>query len=106
MQKAGKGHQAFNTKQLQQLGGFVKSGCEKSWTEVQAGRFSFECRGCTRMKEHEVELEQLRLLVVAVVGREQVGCASGSGGGGTIDDKVGKTTREMLGRAHLSLGGG
>ena len=25
--------------------------------------------------------EQLRLLVVAVVGREQVGCANGSGGG-------------------------
>ena len=35
--------------------------------------FSFECRGCRRMKELEVEmLEQLRLLVVAVVGREQV----------------------------------
>ena len=33
------------------------------------------------MKELEVELEQLRLLVVAVVGREQVFCASGSGGG-------------------------
>ena len=32
------------------------------------------------MKELEAELEQLRLLVVAVVGREQVGCASGSGG--------------------------
>ena len=31
------------------------------------------------MKELEMEL---RLLVVAVVGREQVGCASGSGGGG------------------------
>ena len=58
------------------------------------------------MKELEVELEQLRLLVVAVVGREQVGCASGSDGVGAIDDKVGKTTREMLGRAHLSLGGG
>ena len=27
-------------------------------------------------------------------------------GGGAIDDKVGKTTREMLGRVHLSLGGG
>ena len=46
----------------------------KSWAEVQADSFSFECRGCTRMKELEVELEQLRLLVVAVVGREQVGC--------------------------------
>ena len=33
------------------------------------------------MKELEVELEQLRLLVVAVGGREQAGCASGSGGG-------------------------
>ena len=84
---------------------FVKSGCEKSWTEVQADSFSFECRGCTRMKELEVELEQLRLLVVAVVGREQVGCASGSGGGHYMI-KWGKTTREMLGRAHLSLGGG
>ena len=68
---------------------FVKSGCEKSWAEVQADSFSFECRGCTRMKELEVELEQLRLLVVAVVGREQVGCGSGSGGG-TVDDKVGE----------------
>ena len=60
---------------------FVKSGCEKSWAEVQMYSFSFECRGCTRMKELEVKLEQLRLLVVAVVGREQVFCASGSGGG-------------------------
>ena len=40
------------------------------------------------MKELEVELEHLRLLVVAVVGREQVGSASGSGVG-TLDDKVG-----------------
>ena len=46
-------------------------------------------RGCTKMKELEVELEQLRLLVVAMVGREQVGCASGSGGG-TVHDKVGE----------------
>ena len=41
------------------------------------------------MKELEVELEQLRLLVVAVVGREQVGCTSDSGGG-TVDYKVGE----------------
>ena len=61
---------------------FVKSGCEKSWAE---------CRGCTEMKELEVELEELRLLVVAMVGREQGGCASSSGGG-TVDDKVGKDT--------------
>ena len=46
---------------------FVKSGCEKSLAEVQTDSFSFECRGCTRMKELELELEQLRLLVVAVV---------------------------------------
>ena len=70
---------------------FVKSGCEKSWAEVQADSFSFECRGCTKMKELEVELEELRLLVVAMVGREQGGCASSSGGG-TEDDKVGKDT--------------
>ena len=69
---------------------FVKSGCEKSWAEVQADSFSFECRGCTKMKELEVELEELRLLVVAMVGREQGVCASSSGGG-TVDDKVGKT---------------
>ena len=55
--------------------------------------FSFECRGCTRMKELEVELEQLRLFVVATVGREQVGCARGSGDG-TLDDKVGGRQRE------------
>ena len=71
---------------------FVKSGCEKSWAEVQADSFSFECRGCTKMKELEVELEELKLLVVAMVGREQGGCASSSGGG-TVDDKVGKDTR-------------
>ena len=71
---------------------FVKSGCEKSWAEVQADSFSFECRGCTKMKELEVELEELRLLVVAMVGREQGGCASSSRGG-TVDDKVGKYTR-------------
>ena len=72
---------------------FVKSGCEKSWAEVQADSFSFECRGCTKVKELEVELEELRLLVVAMVGREQGGCASSSGGG-TVDDKVGKDTRD------------
>ena len=58
---------------------FVKS--EKFWAEVQADSFSFECRGCTKMKELEVELEQLRLLDVAMVGREQVDWASGSSGG-------------------------
>ena len=84
---------------------FVKSGCEKSWAEVQADSFSFECRGCMRMKELEVDLEKLRLLVVAVVGRKQVGGASGSGGG-TVDDKVGENDeREMLGRRGSDRGG-
>ncbi|KAI0210362.1 hypothetical protein LSAT2_004898 [Lamellibrachia satsuma] len=46
-------------------------------------------KGCTRMKELEVELEQLRLLIVAMVEREQMGCASGSGQG-TVDEKVGE----------------
>ena len=41
------------------------------------------------MKELEVEMERLRQLVVAMVGREEVGCATGPGGG-TVDDKVGK----------------
>ena len=72
---------------------FIKSGCEKSWAEVQADSFSFECRGCTKMKELEVELEELRLLVVAMVGREQGSCASSSGGG-IVADKVGKDTRD------------
>ena len=61
------------------------------------------------MKELEVELEQLRLLVVAVVGREQVGCASGSGGG-TVDDKVGeddeKDARESSPQSGRRLRGG
>ena len=66
---------------------------EKSWAEVQADSFSFECRGCAKMKELEVEMEQLRQLVVAMVGKEEVGCASGSGGE-TVDDKVGKDERD------------
>ena len=41
---------------------------------------------------------------VVMVRREQVGCASGSGGGRV--NKVGETMRDMLGRAHISLRGG
>ena len=42
------------------------------------------------MKELEVELEQLRQLVVAMVRREEVGYSSTSAGrGGRVDDKVG-----------------
>ena len=41
------------------------------------------------MKGLEVEMEKLRQLIVALVGRVEVGCASGSGGG-TVDDKVGE----------------
>ena len=79
------------------------SGCEKSWTEVQADSFSFECRGCAKMKELEMMVEQLRQLIVALVGREELGCASDSGGWLI---KWGKAMREMLGRVHLRLGGG
>ena len=81
MQTAGKATRHLICSSCSNWVDFVKSRCEKSWAEVQAESFSFECRGCTRMKELEVELEQLRLLVVAVVGRKQVGCASGSGWG-------------------------
>ena len=56
------------------------------------------------MKELEVELGQLRLLVVAMVGREQLGCAIDSDG--EVVKKVGEDDRVMLGRAHLSLEGG
>ena len=66
-------HLICNTNSCSNCVDFVKSW---GWAEVLVDSFSFECRGCTRMKELEVELEQLRLLVVAVVGREQVGCAS------------------------------
>ena len=40
------------------------------------------------MKELEVQLEQLRLLVMAVMGREKLGCARGSGWGRGVNDKV------------------
>ena len=39
------------------------------------------------MKGPEVEMGQLKQLIVALVGREEVGCASGSGRG-RVDDKV------------------
>ena len=87
---------------------FVKSGCEKSWAEIQADSFSFECMGCTKMKELEVELEELRLLVVAMVGREQ-GCCASSSGRGKVDDKVGKDTtyaRESSPQPGRKLRGG
>ena len=63
------------------------SGCEKNWAEVQMDSFHFECNECAKTKELEVEMEQLRQLVVALLGREEVGFVSGSGGG-TADDKV------------------
>ena len=62
---------------------FVMSGCDKSWVEAHVDSFSFECRGYAKMKKLEVEMEQLRQLIVALMGREEVGCASGSGGGDT-----------------------
>ena len=61
------------------------------------------------MKELDVELEQVRLLVMAMVGREQVGCASGAGGG-KVDDKVGEDdeigARENLPQSGRRLRGG
>ena len=65
---------------------FVKSGCEKSWAEVQADSFSFECRRRAKMKGLDVDM----------AAREEVGCASGSGGGGNERDA----------RAYFSLGRG
>ncbi|KAI0215856.1 hypothetical protein LSAT2_032078 [Lamellibrachia satsuma] len=49
-----------------------------------------------------------RSSLLALVGREEVGCASGSAGGrgGQWMIKCGEAMRGMLGRAHLSLGGG
>ena len=88
--------------------GWTSSSQGASWAEVQADSFSFECRGCTKMKELEVQLEGLRLLGVAMVGREQGGCASSSGGG-TVDDKVGKymiDARESSPQPGRKLGGG
>ena len=52
---------------------------EKSWAEAQADSFSFECRGCTKMKKLEVGVGTARCS--AIVGREHVGYASGSCGG-------------------------
>ena len=56
-----------------------------------------------------MELEQLRLLVVAMVRREQVGCARGSSGG-TVDDKVGeddeRDARESSHQPGRRLNGG
>ena len=47
-----------------------------------------------------MEIEHQRQLVVGQVGREKVGCVSGSGGGGQWK-KWGKAMIEMLGRAHI-----
>ena len=59
---------------------------------VQADSFSFEYMGMYEDEGLEVEMKQLRQLVVAVVRREEVGCVSGSGGE-TVDTKVGKAMR-------------
>ena len=77
-------------RELQNWVDFVKSGCENSWAEVQADSFIFECRGCVKMKELEVEMEQLRQLVVAMAGKEEVGCASAVVlvGGGQCKDEI------------------
>ena len=67
--------------------------------------FRFESKGCAKMNELEVEIEQLRQLVVALVETEEVGCTIGSGGGQWMI-KWGKVMRKMLGKAHVNLEGG
>ena len=63
---------------------------ESCWAEIQADSFSVECRGCAKMKELEVDMERLRLLVLSLEEREEVGCARSDGVGvGAGDDKVG-----------------
>ena len=53
-------------------------------------------KGYAKMKGLEGEMERLRQLVVALVGREEVVCASGSdGGGGAEDDKVGDVDEKV-----------
>ena len=78
----------------------------RSCAEVDS--FHLECKGCAKMKGQEVEMEQLRQICVALVGREEVGCASGSGGG-TVDDKVGegdeKDARESSPQPGIRLRG-
>ena len=49
------------------------------------------------MKELEAEMGRLSQLVLALVGREEVGCAGGLGGG-QWTTKWGEAMREMLGR--------
>ena len=44
-----------------------------------------------------MEMEQLRQFIVAVVGREEVGCASGSGADGQWMIKLENAMRKMLG---------
>ena len=49
----------------------------------------FGCRGCAKITDLDVEMEHMMRVVIAMMGREEVGCASGSGGG-TVEDKVGE----------------
>ena len=55
------------------------------------------------MKILGVEMEQLRQLVVTLVGREEVGCVSGSGGG-TVADKVGEGNERDAGESSPQPG--
>ena len=57
------------------------------------------------MKGLVVEKNRLRLLLLALMGKEDVGYVNVSGGG-AVDDKEGEAMTEILGRAHLSLEGG
>ena len=62
--------------------------------------FRLERSGCEKMKGLSmVEMDQMRQLILALVGRVEVGCVSGY----AVDEKVGEAMRELLGRAHRSL---
>ena len=50
-------------------------------------------------EDEGVEMELLRQLVLALVEREEVGCASGSSGG-TVDDKVGEGDEKERESSH------
>ena len=52
----------------------------------------------------DVEMERLRQPIVALVGRQDMGCASGSCGR-TVNDKVGECDEGYTRENYLSLGG-
>ena len=75
-------------------------GCEKSWTEVQADIFSFECEDeGTRCADGSAEAARF-----GVGGKGTGGLCQWFNWGGTMRDKMGEAIIEKLERAHLSQG--